>query len=95
MPSCIHRVAHFSRSLVETVFNLDSTELEVDILIFLTGRDKDDNASEMMVSRKQLLQDADELASLRRCSSSLTTEQRMHVFKPAPMSRVAWAMTQV
>jgi len=88
-------VAHFSRSLVETVFNLDSTELEVDILIFLTGRDKDDNAPEMMVSREQLLQDADELASLCRCSSSLKTEQRMHVFKPAPMSSVAWDMTQV
>jgi len=88
-------VAHFSRSLVETIFNLDSTGLEVDILIFLSGRGKDDNATEMMVSCKQLLQDADELAWLRRCSSSLTTEQRMHVFNPAPMSNVAWAMTQV
>jgi len=70
-------------------------ELEVDILIVLSGRDKDDNATEMMVSRKQLLWDADELASSRRCSSSLATEQRMHVFKPALMSRTAWAMTQV
>jgi len=69
---------------IKTVLDVHSSEPEGDILVFLTGRDEIETAIEMIADRLPTLpQGSDRILPLP-LYASLSTEQQMYVFEPAP-----------
>lgn len=68
---------------VKTIFDIHSTELEGDVLLFLTGREEIDTCIQMIADRlPDLPKDTDTIMPLP-LYAGLSTEQQMYVFEPA------------
>jgi ATP-dependent RNA helicase DDX35 len=68
---------------VETAFNIHTQEADGDILIFLTGREEIDRATQLLSERAVKLHPKAQALQPLPLFAGLTTEEQMYVFEPA------------
>ena len=68
---------------VETAFNIHTQEGDGDILIFLTGREEIDRATQLLSERAAKLHPKAQALQPLPLFAGLTTEEQMYVFEPA------------
>ena len=68
---------------VQTIFQIHSEEAEGDILLFLTGRDEIETATQMIADRSVNLHPKAQALQPLPLYAGLTTEEQMYVFEPA------------
>jgi ATP-dependent RNA helicase DDX35 len=68
---------------VETAFNIHTQEGDGDILIFLTGREEIDRATQLLSERAAKLHPNAQALQPLPLFAGLTTEEQMYVFEPA------------
>jgi ATP-dependent RNA helicase DDX35 len=68
---------------VETAFNIHTQEADGDILIFLTGREEIDRATQLLSERAAKLHPKAQALQPLPLFAGLTTEEQMYVFEPA------------
>jgi ATP-dependent RNA helicase DDX35 len=68
---------------VETAFNVHTQEADGDILIFLTGREEIDRATQLLSERAATLHPKAQALQVLPLFAGLTTEEQMYVFEPA------------
>ncbi|KAI9753468.1 MAG: hypothetical protein M4579_005152 [Chaenotheca gracillima] len=69
---------------VQTVFDIHTKELEGDILVFLTGREEIERATELIADRSVSLHPKAPSLLPLPLYAGLSTEQQLYVFEPAP-----------
>ena len=69
---------------VKTVFDIHASEVEGDILIFLTGREEIDTAIQLTADRAACLHPRASALLPLPLYAGLTTQQQLYVFEPAP-----------
>lgn len=75
---------NYVEKAVKTVFDIHATELDGDILVFLTGREEIDAAIEMITDRAASLHPKAPSVLALPLYAGLSTEQQLYVFEPAP-----------
>jgi len=68
---------------VETAFNIHTQEADGDILIFLTGREEIDRATQLLSEQAAKLHPKAQALQPLPLFAGLTTEEQMYVFEPA------------
>lgn len=68
----------------KTIFDIHSSELEGDILLFLTGREEIETVIEMIADRLPSLPNGSDTILPLPLYAGLSTEAQMYVFEPAP-----------
>lgn len=69
---------------VKTVFDIHTNEPDGDILIFLTGREEIDTATQLIADRAASLHPRAQSLMTLPLYAGLTSEQQLYVFEPAP-----------
>jgi ATP-dependent RNA helicase DDX35 len=68
---------------VETALNIHSQEADGDVLVFLTGREEIDRATQLLSERAATLHPKAQALQALPLYAGLTTEEQMYVFEPA------------
>ena len=69
---------------VDTAFSIHTQEADGDILVFLTGREDIDRATQLLSERAATLHPKAQALQALPLFAGLTTEEQMYVFEPAP-----------
>lgn len=69
---------------IKTIFDIHSSEPEGDILLFLTGREEIETATDLIADRLPSLPPTSDRLLALPLYAGLTVEQQMYVFEPAP-----------